>query len=76
MNENLEELRKEMDSMIAEQTEIRKSIGNVLEIQDILVTRVIEISTVQMDNDDRLETLKDLIVPLSEEIAKLKDLIK
>jgi len=68
--------KEEMVKMIAEQTEIRKSITDVLSIQDILVKRVIDISIVQQDNDLRIETLKDLLQLISEEISKLKELNK
>jgi len=67
---------EEMQKMITEHIEIKNEIQNLLKIQSILVTRVIEISEAQHGNDQRVEAMKDVILPLSEEIGKLKILIK
>ena len=67
-------LTEEMNKMIAEHVDMKHEIDNLLKIQVILVKRVIEISEAQHGNDQRVETLKDTIVPLIDEIAKLKKL--
>ena len=66
MNINLE------DKIITEQKDLRKSIGNVLKIQDILFKAVMQIKSAQEGNDERVEALKDSVLVISDEIAKLK----
>lgn len=64
--------KEELDKLILNPVELRESIKNVLEIQNTLFIAVRQIRKAQEENDARVETMKDLVVALTKEIADLK----